>query len=124
MTTAPGGALFTDAIPDLEAGREVRPDGATLALLGYCNSRAGNHEVALYWYDRAAEAGFTSAGLYNDRGFSRLQFGPPGAAVEDFESASKSDPNLQAAIFNRAFFLFARNGPPGASRFPDPFSPT
>ena len=99
--------LFTDAILDLEAAEKQRPDGGVLALLGYCNSRVGNHAIAVQWYDRAVQAGFTSAGLYNDRGVSRMQanFLDDAAAAQDFALALRSDPQLRSAIINRVEVL-------------------
>ena len=97
--------LLHDAILDLAEAEEQHPDGATLALLGYCNSRVGNNEIAVQWYDRAVQAGFTSAGLYNDRGVSRMQSRLLESAGRDFALALQSDPQLQSAIINRVLVM-------------------
>ncbi len=106
-------ALFSTAIVDLQEALRRQSDGATLALMGYCNSRAGNHANAVLWYDKALAAGYTSAGLYNDRGWSRSQIEPGTAAQEDFDLAVKTDANLQTAFYNRALNALKQN--PGAA---------
>ena len=102
--------FFTNALLDLDEANKQQSDGPTLALMGYCNSRVGNHQTALLWYDKAVAAGLTSAGLYNDRGFSHLELGQLSDAADDFDLALQSDPNLQPAIVNRALLILRQCG--------------
>jgi eukaryotic-like serine/threonine-protein kinase len=83
---------------------KLQADGPTLARIGYCSSRLRQHETAIRQYDEAEAAGFTSAGLYNDRGFSAWKTTDSEKPREDFDAALKADANLQAALYNRALF--------------------
>jgi len=101
---------------DLGEADRQQSDGTTMALIGYCSSRLKQHEAAIGWYDDAAAAGFASAGLYNDRGLDRMLLNQPEEARADFDAALQFDPNLQAALYNRALLAFRQrpriNPPP------------
>ena len=103
-------ADFSVVFADLDQAREQQADGATMALQGYCNSWIKMHGVAVTWYDKAIQKGFTSAALLNDRGVSYMQAGKLQEAQADFDAALAIDPNLQPALFNRAD-LFLRQRP-------------
>ncbi|HVS37727.1 MAG TPA: protein kinase [Gemmataceae bacterium] len=92
--------LFSEAVSDLQQAERLQSDGPTAALLGYCISQTDPH-AALLWYDRAVAAGYKSAALYNDRGFSRLHCNRVADAAQDIEAALQLEPNLQPARVNR-----------------------
>ena len=102
---------------DLGEADRQQSDGPTMALIGYCASRLKHHDVAIEWYDKATAAGFTSAGLYNDRGLGRMLLNKPEEARSDFDAALQLDPNLQAALYNR--ILLALKQRPAAAPPPD-----
>lgn len=83
---------------------KLQPDGPTLARIGYCSSWLRQHESAIKQYNEAEATGFTSAGLYNDRGFSAWKINDLEKPRQDFDAALKADANLQAALYNRAIF--------------------
>jgi tetratricopeptide (TPR) repeat protein len=60
--------------------------------------------MAIQQYDEAVKAGFTSAGLYNDRGFSEWKTNDLEKTGQDLDTALRADPDLQAALYNRALF--------------------
>jgi serine/threonine protein kinase/Flp pilus assembly protein TadD len=93
---------FALAIKDLYAGYRLSPDPRMMAFLGYCSARERLHPSAIDWYQKARDAGFESAALCNNLGFSLHRFGQPAAAVKWFDIAIQLDPNCQEAYFNRA----------------------
>ena len=100
--------LFTDASRDLSEANTQHADGPTAALVGYCDSRLGYHEQAIIFYADALHAGFQSAGLYNDLGYSRMQNKAFDEAQSDLDKAILCDPRLQAALYNRAVLALQR----------------
>lgn len=101
---------------DLIAAEHQQSDGSSMAFLGYCNSRIKQHDIAIEWYDEAVAAGFTSAGLYNDRGLDRMLLNKLEEARADFDTALQLDPNQQAALYNRVLLALRQrpkiNPPP------------
>ena len=89
---------------DFVEANKLQADGPTLARIGYCSSRLQQHETAVKQYREAVAAGFTSAGLYNDRGFSAWKTNDLETPQEDFDAALKADADLPAALYNRASF--------------------
>ncbi len=103
LSESGSGGQWTAALTDLQQALDQQPDGPTWARMGYCIIRsAADHRSAINCYSEAIKAGFTSAALYNDRGYSHYQLGHYDQAAQDFELALRSDPTLQAAIVNRA----------------------
>jgi tetratricopeptide (TPR) repeat protein len=109
---------FNRAQADFFEVNKQQADGPTLARIGYCSSRLRQHEMAIKQYDEAVEAGFTSAGLYNDRAFSAWKNSDLERTRQDLGAALRVDPNLQAALYNSAIFSlrgrerYALGGPP------------
>jgi eukaryotic-like serine/threonine-protein kinase len=95
---------FNSAQADFVEVNKQQGDGPTLARIGYCSSRLHQHEMAIKQYDEAVKAGFASAGLYNDRGFSEWKTSDFERTRQDLDAALQADPNLQAALYNRALF--------------------
>jgi eukaryotic-like serine/threonine-protein kinase len=79
-----------------------------LACIGYCLSRCGRHDEALFHYRQAEDSGFHKASLYNNRAFSHLGQSNLDAAQDDLVLALKYDANLLAAYHNRAFLANLR----------------
>ncbi len=99
---------FAAAFVDLQKALQQQSDGPTMALMGYCISQTGDHSSAILWYDKAVQAGFESAGLYNDRGFSLMQLGKMDEAARDFGLAIQADPTLIPAVVNRAKLILSQ----------------
>ncbi len=95
---------FSSAQADFVEVNKHQEDGPTLARIGYCSSRLRQHEMAIKQFDEAFKAGFTSAGLYNDRAFSEWKTNDLERTRQDLDAALRTDPNLQAALYNRALF--------------------
>jgi eukaryotic-like serine/threonine-protein kinase len=112
---------FSRAQADFVEANKQQADGPTLARIGYCSSRLRQHEMAIKQYDEAVEAGFTSAGLYNDRGFSAWKTSDLERTRQDLDAALRADPNLQAALYNRALFSLRgrERNPLGGPRIPE-----
>jgi len=104
---------ISHAQADFVEVNKQQTDGPTLARIGYCSSRLRQHEEAIKQYDEAAAAGFASAGLYNDRGFSSWKINDFDKTQQDLDASLQADPNLQAALYNRALFAVR-----GRERYP------
>lgn len=76
------------------------------AARGYCYSRLGSHPIAIRLYNDALDAGFASAVVHNDLGFSLLRAGQLQDAKTHVQQALDIDPNLQAAHHNLAWIRF------------------
>jgi serine/threonine protein kinase len=95
-------AVLSTALSDFDSLNKQRPDGAVMAEIGYCFSRKDDHGPAVAWYDKAIDANFTSAGLYNNRAYEALALNQPDNGGPDLDKALQADPNCQAAHYNRA----------------------
>ncbi len=105
---------------DFIAANNEKPDGPTLARIGYCSSRLRQYDAAVKQFNEAVEAGFTSAALYNDRAFSAWKNNDIEGTRKDLDAALRADPDLQAALYNRAFALRERESHPlNSSPIPD-----
>jgi tetratricopeptide (TPR) repeat protein len=87
----------------LKAG-SLSPDGRTAAALGYHLSRLRQHAAARACYERAIEAGFATAVVYADLGYTCLQSEPDQLekARGYLTHALELNPDLQAAYHTRA----------------------
>jgi serine/threonine protein kinase/Flp pilus assembly protein TadD len=87
----------------LKAGT-LSPDGRTAAALGYHLSRLRQHAAARACYERAIEAGFATAVVYADLGYTTLQSEPDQLekARGYLTRALELNPDLQAAYHTRA----------------------
>lgn len=90
------------AAVDFEAANKLAPSGNLLAMLAYCRARAGRNPSAIVLYQKAIDAGYATAGIYNNLGVSFKNLGSPIDAYPCFEEAIRLDENLQAAYANRA----------------------
>ena len=106
-----------EADQDLGEAERQQADAPTMALIGYCASRLKHHDIAIEWYDEAAAAGFTPAGLYNNRGLGRMLLNKLEEARSDFDAALQLDPHLQAALYNRVLLALKQRS--SAAPLPD-----
>jgi serine/threonine protein kinase len=69
-----------------------------------------DHHTAIWYYSEAIKAGYGTARVYNNRGFSHARRGEIREARADFTEAIRRDPNLQAAYYNRAVLCLKGHG--------------
>src|SRR5205823_4461546 len=71
----------------------------------YCLNRmpAGKPETAIKYHEAAIKAGFATAEVYNNLGYSYQLRNNPKEARKALDRAIELDANLQAAYHNRAF---------------------
>lgn len=93
---------YAEAIPDLARAIELKPNGETEAMLGYCCGKVRVHREAITWYERAIQDGFRSAAIYNNLGYSHHQLGGYRRAIVELNSALELDEDLLPALHNRA----------------------
>jgi tetratricopeptide (TPR) repeat protein len=87
-------------------------DGKVKAALAYsCTALPGreNHREAIWYYEQAERAGFKTARLYNNLGWSHAQLCNWEPAKVFLSQAIEQDPALQTAYHNR-MFLTIRQG--------------
>jgi serine/threonine protein kinase len=100
---------FTEAERQLTLALLLEPalenNGRILARIAYCLNLRRDHRSAVEHYEKALKAGFRTAEVYNNLGYSyewsRL---PRKGAWENYERALDLNPNLQPARHNRALF--------------------
>jgi serine/threonine protein kinase/Tfp pilus assembly protein PilF len=93
------------AIKDyLRAAPETNERAA--ACLGYCLSFMNDHPNAIKCYERALEAGFTKAVVYNDLAYSYYRKGNYAGALKAATDALALDGGMRAAYYNRACACF------------------
>jgi serine/threonine protein kinase len=89
---------------DLENSSALLGDPRIWACLGYCANSRRVHTEAIMRYQHAIQAGFASAAVWNNLGYSYLQ--APRSdwdnAVECFDNAIEQDGHFQVAYYNRA----------------------
>lgn len=96
---------------------QLKANGRALARMAYCDVLNLEHLRAFSLCNDAQEQGFSSARLYNLRGYILLQMGDrarTAGKIEDvfaeseknFTEAIRLDPRLQAAYYNRAMVGF------------------
>ena len=87
---------------DFRQADELVPEGRTKACMGYCLNQMGLPRDAIAAYNEAIQAGFKSAPLFNNLGYSYLALLQMDEAQRCLELALQLDPNLRAAHHNRA----------------------
>jgi Tfp pilus assembly protein PilF len=100
---------FPEAFSDYDRSSKLRPDGRTLACMGYCQNldplRSPNKAVGYYF--SAIKAGFAPAAVYNNLGYSYYELSKTQAvlaqALEALNKAIDIDPSLRAAYYNRVW---------------------
>jgi serine/threonine protein kinase/Flp pilus assembly protein TadD len=91
------------ALADYDKADGLRRDGRIKACLGYCWNVKRAHGSASVYYQQAIDAGFTTAEVCNNLGFSYLQgIGRLQDAQAMLDRALALNPGLQAAHHNRA----------------------
>jgi eukaryotic-like serine/threonine-protein kinase len=101
------GRQFAEAEQQLTLALLLQPEhaknGRVQARIGYCLNLRKDHRAAIVYYEKALEAGFGTAEVYNNLGYSwargRVRNTIP---WESYTKAIQLNPNLQAAYHNRA----------------------
>src|SRR5262249_37742538 len=107
--------LLQRALKDYERADELTQDGRILFCLGFCHSLLPNHKNAVVEYQRAIQAGFVAAEVFNNLGYSYLQLGKPEDLTEAHKCLTQAldcNPNLVtrvAAYRNRAWVRFRQD---------------
>lgn|GEM_PF-5504456 len=101
---------FGLAIADYAEVRKLGSDGRAMACFAYCASQLRDHERAVDAGNVAVESGLATAEVYNNLGYSYLQWRRVREARECFDKALELKPTLQAARFNRAMLGLERSG--------------
>jgi tetratricopeptide (TPR) repeat protein len=101
---------FRLAIADYAEVRKLGSDGRAMACFAYCASQLRDHERAVDAGNGAVESGLATAEVYNNLGYSYLQWRRVREARECFDKALELKPTLQAARFNRAMLGLERSG--------------
>jgi tetratricopeptide (TPR) repeat protein len=94
-----------DALNAFKEAHDRDPQSACEACFAYCHARVGNPRSAILWSNAAVNGNFRTAGVLNNRGFSRLQAGKIEEALADLDEVLRYNPGLQAARYNRALTL-------------------
>jgi len=97
---------YSMAISDLERAMDLSPSGRTSACLGYCFARDRQHEKAICHHERAIQAGYATAVVYNNLGYSQLQQSKVKQAKETLDKSIALDPRLSAARHNRGMAIY------------------
>jgi serine/threonine protein kinase/Tfp pilus assembly protein PilF len=77
------------------------PDGLTLACVAFCTARGRQYDSALFDAQKAREAGFETAAVYNNEGVALQSKGNVEAAYIAFSEAIQRDPGLREPYHNR-----------------------
>jgi len=87
----------------------LRRDGATIACYAYACARWKFDTTCINRSRQAINAGFATAEVYNNVGYSQLQEGEFDSAIENLNQAINLAPGMKRAYHNRAFaeFLWA-----------------
>jgi tetratricopeptide (TPR) repeat protein len=95
---------------DYKAADELETDGRVKACVAYCMNRQVQNEAAILLYEEAIAAGFRTAEVFNNLGYSYLNV--TGARLTEakasLDRAVALDPLLRAAYHNRALADLAR----------------
>ena len=117
-----------DVGPAAESFRQafqLREDGRTAALLGYCRNRTGNHSAALGFYQEAITRGYRETWVHNNLAFTLIQanLNNPRAvrpAVAEAQAAIDRDPSCRTALYIRAWARFMSSVDHGTGALSDP----
>jgi serine/threonine protein kinase/Tfp pilus assembly protein PilF len=90
------------ALADYRGAHQLDADGKNNACLGYCMSCLGRHWAAIAWFEAAINEGFATAEVHNDLGCCYFQTSQFPKAQTNLDLATRLDPHLQAAFYNRA----------------------
>jgi tetratricopeptide (TPR) repeat protein len=82
--------------------QQTNQDGRALAGLSYCQALNKEHKLATKRGEQALDAGFRSAALLNNLGYSYLRLKQLRQAGRCLTEARRRDPRLAAVYFNRA----------------------
>jgi tetratricopeptide (TPR) repeat protein len=93
---------FSLAYEDFRRADGQDPDGRAAACMGYCLARLDQPRAAVKEFQRAVDAGYAPAAVWNDLGNCFLATGPPQEARRCLDRAVALAPDLQAARHNRA----------------------
>lgn len=93
---------FAVALSDFQKANGQARSGRTLACIGYCYSSLKQHSEAVIYYQQAIDAGYGTAEVYNDLGYSQSNLSKWGEAEKALTTALALNPELQAGYFNRA----------------------
>ena len=93
---------FDGAAADYNSSAAKTPRGIILASLAYCRAQSHFYKDAAHWGQRAIDAGFNTAEVHNNLGFSLMQLGSLDAARHHLDAAIVLNPSLQAVYFSRA----------------------
>lgn len=111
--------LLEKALVDFEEAERRTQDGRILFCLGLCRSHLPNHPQAINDYQRALDAKYDKAEVFNNLGFSYAQSGSPQSlqqARHFLDEALARRPDLAIAYYNRAWVGF-RQAPNAKERF-------
>jgi eukaryotic-like serine/threonine-protein kinase len=100
------GGSFNLALDDFQDADKRMSDGRIKACLGYCLNRMGQHRTAIDRYQKAIQAEFAPAEVYNNLGFSYLALNELEDARKNLDQALLVSPDLQAALHNRALVCY------------------
>lgn len=87
---------------------ELRPEGKTAALLGYCLAQLDYYPEAIAQNQAALERGLVTAEVLNNSGFSHLKRQQLKEAEKDLREAINLNGNLQAPHLNLALLELVR----------------
>jgi Flp pilus assembly protein TadD len=107
---ASDGEKYTLAMNDYMEADKRNPDGRSKAALGCCLNRTkARPQAAIFYYEEAIRAGFATAEVYNDLGFSYLDLLPQEKenARKNLDRAIELDPKMQPAYHNRAYLALS-----------------
>src|SRR5262249_11981380 len=102
---------FTEAIKDYETAVVLHNNNRALVCMAYCLNRKIDHRSAIKCYEKALVAGFGTAEVYNNLGYSYVRIPPPNPgerqeyldkAREYYDQAIQLNKKLQTAYHNRA----------------------
>ena len=92
---------YVGAAADYKVAAELSPAGIICASLAYCDAAANSQKDAVTWGERAIDAGFTTAEVHNNLGYSLWWLGKLDSARRQLDEAIRLKPDLQAAYLNR-----------------------
>jgi serine/threonine protein kinase len=91
----------------LNADRAV-PDPQNKAALAYCCSKQQQYREAVAYYQQAIAGGLDGAAVFNNLGYCHLLLSQLTEAERCLDAAIGRDPNLQAALHNRAMLRLSQ----------------